>query len=77
MALDGIGMAVVGKRISDTNIIFGGPAANVSLTATELDSFPRSIRENTVAIWANAPRVDLMAGKLAKETTPRRTAAVA
>ena len=69
VAIQGIGRTTVGKLFSKTQVYVGGPSAATSLTPNELATFPESIRENTVALWATSPRVDLLAQDLARQLT--------
>lgn len=66
----GLGRVVVASQLSNTNIYVAGPAARVALSGQEQRSFAKGIKENTVAIWANAPRVEKLAEQLAKTTQP-------
>jgi hypothetical protein len=72
VALDGIGMATIGRRFENSNVYVGGPAAQTQLTLNERRTFSDAIRENTVALWANVPRVDKLAKNVATRIAPTR-----
>jgi hypothetical protein len=68
--IDGIGEGQIGTRLEYSNVYFGGPATGGKLTNTEREAFAQGIKENAVAVWANAPRVQLLSRILAAKLTP-------
>lgn len=68
--VDTIGTTDIARKYGNNEVYVAGPAAQIPLTVTERRTFPTGIKENTVAIWANAPRVERLSQQIARSLRP-------